>query len=100
MWIYYNLFQPVLHLTEKTYTEGKIRRKWDEATTPYERLKQTGVLTQEHRQKLDLLYTHTNPRVLRTEVYRRLSQLWHWQGQADQLMPGQLVEQLEWVAVA
>jgi len=44
MWIYYNLFQPVLHLAEKRRLEGKLRRIWDQAQTPYQRLLATGVL--------------------------------------------------------
>jgi hypothetical protein len=81
MWVYYNLFQPVLHLVEKQYMEGegKMRRKWDKARTPYERLRQSGILTQEQQEKLDLLYIQTNPLQLRTEIYRRLSELWEWQ---------------------
>jgi hypothetical protein len=31
------------------------------------------------QQKLDELYTQTNPRQLRAEIYRRLSQVWKWQ---------------------
>lgn len=105
MWVYYNLFQPVLHLAEKQYLqeEGRMRRKWDRARTartPYERLKQSGALSEERRGKLDRLYTQTNPRALRTEIYRCLAQLWNWQAQADQLLLGQLVEQFERVAVA
>ena len=38
MWLYYNLFQPVLHLVEKISRGDKVRRKWDAAQTPYERL--------------------------------------------------------------
>lgn len=63
---YYNLFQPVLHLSEKRYAqeEGKMRRKWDQARTPYVRLKQAGagMLSQEEQERLDLLYiqVHTD----------------------------------------
>jgi hypothetical protein len=87
MWVYYNLFQPVLHLTEKQYLEedGKVRRKWDLARTPYERLKQSAALSAQEQQRLDRLYTQTNPRELRTEIYRRLSRLWKWQEQGRPL---------------
>jgi hypothetical protein len=76
MWLYYNLFQPVMHLQEKVTVNDKVRRKWDQAQTPYERLKATGVLSGEHRQRLDALYAQTNPQQLRTEIYHRLDQLW------------------------
>ena len=113
MWVYYNLFQPVLHLAEKNYLqeEGKVKRKWDQAKTPYERLKQSGVLTQEQMQKLEVLHTQTNPMALRNEIYRRLSQLWEWQSGQEQAqapqarsIPAQIAEtveaseQSEWVA--
>lgn len=81
MWVYYNLFQPVLHLAEKQYMEqeGKMRRRWDTARTPYERLKQTEALSVEQQGKLDVLYMQTNPRQLRADIYKRLAQLWAWQ---------------------
>lgn len=76
MWLYYNLFQPVLHLVEKTVVEGKTYRKWDQAQTPYARLKATGILSTEQQQRLDALYEQTNPRQLRQTIYERLARLW------------------------
>lgn len=38
MWLYSNLFQPVMHLSEKIVEGDRTQRKWDEAKTPYERL--------------------------------------------------------------
>src|SRR5438067_2349463 len=55
MWLYYNLFQPVLHLCEKTLVEGKVHRKWDEAKTPYERVVASGVLSCEQQARLQQL---------------------------------------------
>jgi hypothetical protein len=76
MWIYYNLFQPVMHLSEKTVVGDKVRRKWDQARTPFERLKATGKLSAQQEQRLQTLYEQTNPRNLREEIYQRLAQLW------------------------
>ena len=76
MWIYYNLFQPVMHLSEKTVMGDKVRRKWDQARTPFERLKATGKLSAQQEQRLQTLYEQTNPRHLREEIYQRLAQLW------------------------
>ncbi len=41
---YYNLFQPVLHLTGKEMIDGKVKRRWDDAQTPYQRVLTTGIL--------------------------------------------------------
>ena len=76
MWVYYNLFQPVLHLVAKTVVEGKVKRQWDEAKTPYQRLLATGVLSGEARSRLAELYARTNPRQLRERVYELRDALW------------------------
>jgi hypothetical protein len=62
MWLYYNVFQPVMHLRAKTVQGDKVRRKWDTAQTPY--------------QRLNALYERTNPLLLREEIYRGLAALW------------------------
>ena len=76
MWLYYNLFQPVLHLSEKTVVDGKTSRKWDQAQTPYARLKASGALSLQQQQRLDRLYEQSNPRQLRETIYERLARLW------------------------
>ena len=76
MWLYYNLFQPVMHLSEKIVEGDKVRRKWDEAQTPYQRLLVTGVLSQEQQERLQALYEQTNPLLLRKEIYTGLAVLW------------------------
>lgn len=81
MWLYYNFFQPVLHLTEKTVVDDQVRRKWDVAQTPFERLKATGCLSAEQQHLLQALYEQTNPRLLREQIYRQLARLW------DQCLP-------------
>jgi hypothetical protein len=96
MWVYYNLFQPVLHLKEKVVSAGieggtgstgstgstsKFTRKWDQARTPYQRLVASGVLSEGQKVRLDTLYKQTNPRQLRGEIYRRLSEVWDWQAE-------------------
>lgn len=76
MWLYYNFFQPVLHLKEKTVVGDQVRRKWDQAQTPYQRLVASGTLTPQQQQELQALYERTNPRHLRAEIYRQLTHLW------------------------
>ena len=76
MWLYYNLFQPVMHLSEKTVEGDKVRRKWDQAQTPYQRRLSTGVLSQEQQERLNELYEQTNPLQLREEIYIGLAALW------------------------
>ena len=79
MWVYYNLFQPVMHLTEKRAVGDKVRRKWDKAQTPFERVKATGKLSPERQAQLQALYEQTNPSHLREAIYQGLAQLWEQQ---------------------
>jgi hypothetical protein len=68
LWVYYNLFQPVLHLVEKTHDGTRIRRKWDAAQTPFARLLATDTLDPAERERLERLYAETNPRALRRTI--------------------------------
>ncbi len=77
MWLYHNLFQPVLHLVSKVAVgEGHIKRKWDETRSPYQRLPESGVLDDLQKRRLEKLYEAANPRVLRAEIHRTVETLW------------------------
>ena len=75
MWVFYNLFQPVLHLVEKTADGTRVRRRWDDAATPVARLRATAALDPAAREHLDALYATTNPRALRRTILEELGTL-------------------------
>jgi hypothetical protein len=75
LWIYYNLFQPVLHLVEKTHDGARVRRKWDDAQTPFARVLATKTLASAARERLEQLYAETNPRALRRAIQAGLHAL-------------------------
>ena len=80
MWLYYNLFQPVMRLAEKTvvHDEGqqrRIRRVYDIAKTPFDRLCLTEAITQERREELETLRDRTNPRQLRRNIYKQIAKV-------------------------
>ena len=78
MWIYYNLFQPVLHLVAKEVVPAtadhpaRLRRHHDDARTPFDRLCATGVLETPRREQLERLRDRTNPRRLREAIYDQI----------------------------
>jgi hypothetical protein len=76
MGVYYNLFQPVLHLVGKEVIGGKVKRTWDDAQTPYQRLLAPDILTPTVAAGLAALHTATNPRRLRRQMYDALARLW------------------------
>jgi hypothetical protein len=78
LWVYYNLFQPVLHLVGKKVVDGKLQRKHDQAQTPYQRLLASGILSPEQKERLAAIYAQTNPRQLRKVIYQAVEQLWEY----------------------
>ncbi len=80
MWLYYNFFQPVMHLTEKLVVpvEGqatRMIRHYDPAQTPFDRLCATDAISDADRQRLQALRDQTNPRQLRQDIYNLLDHL-------------------------
>ncbi|MCX7682139.1 MAG: transposase family protein [Anaerolineae bacterium] len=85
MWLYYNLFQPVMHLVGKEVVRDaagvtRVRRTYDQPTTPFDRLCHTDAILPEHRALLEELRRSINPRALREEIYERLEDLLHLPG--------------------
>jgi len=80
LWLYYNFFQPVMHLTEKTVVHQadgttQIKRRYDRAQTPFDRLCATAAILPAHRAQLTALRDQTNPRQLRREIHAARDQL-------------------------
>jgi hypothetical protein len=80
MWIYHNLFQPVMHLAEKEIVreEGqftRVRRRYDDASTPFDRLCKTTAILPAHREQLEALRDSINPRRFRLEIYDAIEQI-------------------------
>lgn len=80
VWLYDNFFQPVLRLAEKIVfpsqdSTARIKRRHDKAQTPFDRLCDTNILSQEQREQLEALREQTNPRQLRQEIYHLIDQI-------------------------
>jgi hypothetical protein len=80
MWLYYNFFQPVMRLAEKTVIPrpgkgNRIKRKYDQAKTPFDRLCSTDCLDEHVKVQLQRRREAINPRRLRQEIYDDLLRL-------------------------
>ena len=69
-----------MRLKEKTFIteEGhtvQIKRRYDEAQTPFDRLCATDAISDEDRDKLQSLRDQTNPRRLRQDIYQAIDDL-------------------------
>jgi len=84
--LYVNYFQPVSKLIEKERDGAKVKKKYDEAKTPYQRLLASDVFDQLDREEagqgevrrevLAKLYASLNPAKLRRQIDDSLEVLW------------------------
>jgi len=83
--LYVNFFQPVMKLVAKTRHGAKVHKVYDTARTPYQRLLESGVLTEAKQQELAAMYHGLNPVTLLKQINENLEHLWnlaHQQRQA------------------
>lgn len=73
--LYKNFFQPVIKLIKKERDGGKIKRKYDKAKTPYQRLMESGQLSEEAELQLEATYLSLNPAELKRRIDIRIRQL-------------------------
>jgi hypothetical protein len=74
--LYVNFFQPVLKLIEKNHVDGKIIKKYDQATTPYRRVLASEDVSFEDKARLTNLYFQLNPVELRNRIDTNVGRLW------------------------
>lgn len=80
MWLYHNCFQPTMRVAEKSVVseEGQpthIRRRYDQARTPFDRLCDMKVLAPDVQARLTTLREQTNPRQLLAQIEAQLDYL-------------------------
>ena len=72
-----NFFQPVQRLVHKHRQGARVRRLYDRAQTPYQRLGASGALTPAAHRQLAAEYAALNPLRLRRDLDAALTTLWH-----------------------
>jgi hypothetical protein len=73
---YMNHFQPIRKLKSKERIGTRVRKCYDEARTPYQRLLASGVLAPDKALTLQRHYERLNPIALRTQLNQALDRLW------------------------
>jgi len=75
--LYVNFFQPVLKLVEKRRVGSKVRKRYDTARTPYQRVLESPNVSEEDKERLRQIYFTLNPVVLRQRIDENLERLWN-----------------------
>ncbi len=74
--LYFNFFQPVLKLVSKDHVDKKVVKRYDIATTPYQRVLLSSDIPLEPKARLTNHYVHLNPVQLRTTIDQKVDKLW------------------------
>ena len=81
--LYRNFFQPSIKLRDKTRIQGRIKRVYEKARTPYQRLLSSKQVSRQIKQQLRLQYQQLNPAELRRQLETlevQLEQISHAKG--------------------
>ena len=65
-----------MKLKEKIRIKGKIHRKYDVPKTPYERLMESGQISEETKRELRAVYQSLNPAELKRKIDKKLKKLY------------------------
>lgn len=74
--LYVNFFQPVMKLKRKTRQGARVRKVYDQARTPYQRVLESGVLDGDQQSGLIRQYERLDPIRLRSQIDQALEKLW------------------------
>ena len=74
--LFINFFQPSMKLVEKNRVGSKVRKKYDTARTPYQRILTLPDVDDALKEQLGDLYPTLNPLVLQRQIEANLKKLW------------------------
>ena len=74
--LFKNFFQPVLHLTSKERIGGKMKRKYDKAKTPYQRILESENITEKKKEELIKIYESLNPAEIKRSLDKKIDILY------------------------
>jgi hypothetical protein len=74
--LYINFFQPMMKLKEKTRVDGKVKKVYDTAQTPYQRVLASSMVSDDSKRSLRALYPTLNPAKLLETIRTTLDHLW------------------------
>jgi len=68
--LYTNFFQPVMKLVEKTRIGSRVKKKYDRARTPLQRVLESNFVLKQAKKALRQEYAKLNPVKLKREIIR------------------------------
>lgn len=75
--LYVNFFQPCLKLVSKDRDGARVRKRYERAQTPYERVLRSNFVSEDRKVLLQELFDTLDPLLLLKEIERMQSELWN-----------------------
>lgn len=88
--LYKNFFQPVMKLVSKERIGGSVKGKYDTPKTPYQRLMDSGQISEQTMKQLETAYLSLNPAQLKRSIDTKVDKLYQAyenKGRAEQAEP-------------
>lgn len=73
--LYVNFFQPIMKLKSKQRIGSKVKKRYDTAKTPHQRVLNSGILDDNKKQELEKLYESLNPMDLKRKINKLTTKL-------------------------
>ncbi len=74
--LFKNFFQPMMKLKSKQRLDGKLRRTYEPAKTPYQRLIESNQLSESEKENLRRVYRHLDPVHIKKTMDEKLDHLY------------------------
>jgi hypothetical protein len=74
--LYSNFFQPVMVLVSKERAGAKVKKRYDQPKTPYQRALDSPEVTEEDKERLRQLYPTLNPAALLRQIETQQAAVW------------------------
>lgn len=75
--LYVNFFQPVMKLTKRERVGSKVKKHYDTAKTPYQRVMEADPVSEESKDALRRQYAELNPAALLRQIETLQQELWY-----------------------
>ncbi|HAW60104.1 MAG TPA: transposase [Actinobacteria bacterium] len=82
---YTNFFQPTMKLVEKTRVGAKVKKRYDQAKTPYQRVLESPHIPEQNKERLEQEYATLNPAELKRKITKLQNKLIKLAGLKEEL---------------
>jgi len=97
--LYTNFFQPVMKLKERVRVGSQVRKRYDQAKTPFRRVQESPYVSKEVKEKLEKEYLSLNPKELKRKIEKLKEKLFQLAQAKSRTSIDEKYEHLEYISI-